>query len=122
MTVPFFANTVSIQPIQIHGLYYGLFASLIAPFGGFFSSAIKRAYKKKDFDSFIPGHGGVMDRMDCHFIMLAFNSFYYRSFISSTPKIASLLFLASRMPLKDQVVLRDQLTQSILKLKNSLSK
>jgi phosphatidate cytidylyltransferase len=42
-------------PIQIHGLAYGLFASLVAPFGGFFASAIKRAYKKKDFDSFMPG-------------------------------------------------------------------
>lgn len=118
-SIPFINRSVSIKPIQIHGLYYGLFASLIAPFGGFFSSAIKRAYKKKDFDSFIPGHGGVMDRMDCHFIMLAFNSFYYRSFISPTPKIASLLFLASMMPLKDQLLLREQLSQSILKLQNS---
>ena len=29
--------------------------SLVAPFGGFFASAIKRAYKKKDFQSFLPG-------------------------------------------------------------------
>ena len=36
------------------------FASSVAPFGGFFASAIKRAYGIKDFDSFIPGHG----RMD----------------------------------------------------------
>lgn len=48
-------GSVSLFPIQIHGLAYGLFASLVAPFGGFFASAIKRAYKKKDFDSFMPG-------------------------------------------------------------------
>ncbi|EOD20398.1 phosphatidate cytidylyltransferase [Emiliania huxleyi CCMP1516] len=38
------------------------FASLVAPFGGFFASGIKRAYKIKDFSAIIPGHGGVFDR------------------------------------------------------------
>lgn len=56
-------------PIQIHALWLALFASLVAPFGGFLASAIKRAYGIKDFDSIIPGHGGVMDRMDCQFLM-----------------------------------------------------
>ena len=56
-------------PIQIHALWLALFASLVAPFGGFLASAIKRAYGIKDFDSVIPGHGGVMDRMDCQFLM-----------------------------------------------------
>ena len=46
---------IRILPIQIHGLCYGLFASLVAPFGGFLASAIKRAYHKKDYDNFIPG-------------------------------------------------------------------
>ncbi|EOD40933.1 phosphatidate cytidylyltransferase [Emiliania huxleyi CCMP1516] len=40
----------------------GAFASLVAPFGGFFASGIKRAYKIKDFSAIIPGHGGVFDR------------------------------------------------------------
>ena len=56
-------------PIQIHALWLALFASLVAPFGGYLASAIKRAYGIKDFDSIIPGHGGVMDRMDCQFLM-----------------------------------------------------
>ena len=54
MKFPYFGE-MTILPIQIHGLAYGLFASLVAPFGGFFASAIKRAYKKKDFGSFMPG-------------------------------------------------------------------
>jgi phosphatidate cytidylyltransferase len=53
------------KPIQLHALVMAVFTSLIAPFGGFWASAIKRTYGIKDFDSIIPGHGGVTDRMDC---------------------------------------------------------
>ena len=48
-------TTVSCCPIQYHALFLGLFASLVAPFGGFFASGIKRAYKLDDFASIIPG-------------------------------------------------------------------
>ena len=60
---------LSIVPIQLHALSLSLFASLVAPFGGFLASGIKRAYRIKDFDSIIPGHGGLMDRFDCQLIM-----------------------------------------------------
>ena len=63
-----FELVATIYPIQFHALLLGLFASLVAPFGGFLASAIKRAYGIKDFDSLIPGHGGMMDRMDCQFL------------------------------------------------------
>jgi phosphatidate cytidylyltransferase len=55
--------TVSIAPFQLHSLVMALFASLIAPFGGFFASGAKRAFKLKDFGDSIPGHGGITDRM-----------------------------------------------------------
>jgi len=38
---------ISILPIQWHSLCLGLFASIIAPFGGFFASGFKRAFKIK---------------------------------------------------------------------------
>lgn len=80
--MPLFGGfTVNLLPIQLHGLAYGIFASVIAPFGGFFASAIKRAYDLKDFDNFFPGHGGMMDRMDCQLFMMAFTSFHYQYFI-----------------------------------------
>jgi phosphatidate cytidylyltransferase len=60
---------------------FSIFASVVAPFGGFHASAIKRTYHIKDFDSVIPGHGGVMDRMDCQFITALFTSVYYSTFI-----------------------------------------
>ena len=84
---------------------YGLFAALVAPFGGFFASAIKRAYKLKDFDSFIPGHGGMMDRMDCQMIMMAFTSFHYSHFIAPSPSLARLEFLVSSISYENQVKL-----------------
>ena len=70
-------------PIQIH-IHRFLLPSprLIAPFGGFFASGLKRTFKIKDFGESIPGHGGITDRMDCQFIMGFFAFMYYQSFIA----------------------------------------
>jgi len=88
------ANTVTLLPIQLHGIAYGLFASFIAPFGGFLASGIKRAYKRKDFDSIFPGHGGLMDRMDCILVMIFFTSFHFRTFIErKTPSVGQVITL-----------------------------
>ncbi|KAI9783821.1 MAG: hypothetical protein M1839_003157 [Geoglossum umbratile] len=75
-------RTFTIAPIQLHILVFATFASLIAPFGGFFASGLKRTFKIKDFGESIPGHGGITDRMDCQFIMGFFASMYYQSFIA----------------------------------------
>jgi CDP-diglyceride synthetase len=40
-------HEVAIMPVQWHALALGLFASIIAPFGGFFASGFKRAFKFK---------------------------------------------------------------------------
>ncbi|KAI7867398.1 phosphatidate cytidylyltransferase [Spinellus fusiger] len=70
-----------IAPVQLHTVIMACFASLIAPVGGFFASAVKRAFKIKDFGDTIPGHGGLTDRMDCQFLMGFFAHVYYHSFI-----------------------------------------
>lgn len=49
------------------------FASFGAPLGGILASAAKRATGTKDFGDSIPGHGGVMDRVDCQLFMSAFS-------------------------------------------------
>lgn len=74
--------TVTFAPIQLHTFVLGSFASLIAPFGGFFASGLKRSFKIKDFGDSIPGHGGMTDRMDCQFIMGFFAYMYYHTFIA----------------------------------------
>ena len=70
-----------IAPIQFHSILLSIFASVIGPFGGFFASGFKRAFKIKDFSDSIPGHGGVTDRVDCQFLMGLFSYVYLMSFI-----------------------------------------
>ncbi|KAG8494368.1 hypothetical protein CXB51_012093 [Gossypium anomalum] len=72
---------ISVLPVQWHALCFGLFASIIAPFGGFFASGFKRAFKIKDFGDSIPGHGGITDRMDCQMVMAVFAYIYHQSFV-----------------------------------------
>ena len=50
---------------QLSACVFGVFASLVTPFGGFLASGMKRAYKIKDFSQALPGHGGFVDRFDC---------------------------------------------------------
>lgn len=92
-------------PIQVHALWLGLFASIVAPFGGFLASAIKRAYGLKDFASFIPGHGGVMDRMDCQFLMALYTWVHYNTFVKlatiSVPKLVYMYSLLSDQEKKE---------------------
>lgn len=42
----------------------GVAASIGAQFGDLFESQLKRQYGVKDTSGFLPGHGGVMDRLD----------------------------------------------------------
>ncbi|KAK3179173.1 phosphatidate cytidylyltransferase [Lecanicillium sp. MT-2017a] len=74
--------TFTIAPMLLHSLVLASFASLIAPFGGFFASGLKRSFKIKDFGDSIPGHGGMTDRMDCQFIMGFFAYMYFHTFIA----------------------------------------
>ena len=86
----------NVYPVQIHALSLSLFASFVAPWGGFFASAIKRAYGLKDFASFFPGHGGMMDRMDCQLLMALCTWVHYNTFVKmatvSVPKMIYILF------------------------------
>lgn len=76
-----FPSYILASPFQFHSLLVSVFVSLVAPFAGFLASGLKRALKIKDFSNTIPGHGGVIDRVDCHLMALMFVFVYHQSFL-----------------------------------------
>lgn len=77
-------SMITFKPVYFHSAILATFASLIAPFGGFFASGLKRAFGIKDFGDTIPGHGGLTDRFDCQFLMGSFSYLYFQTFIASS--------------------------------------
>ncbi|MCI8778694.1 MAG: phosphatidate cytidylyltransferase [Bacilli bacterium] len=72
-----FYNTVidSTLPLYIV-VFMTTFLSIIGQFGDLVFSAIKRYFSKKDFSNIMPGHGGILDRLDSIiFISLGFMFF-----------------------------------------------
>ncbi|KAB0798413.1 hypothetical protein PPYR_09406 [Photinus pyralis] len=106
-------NTISLYPFILHSLSLSVFSSVIGPFGGFFASGFKRAFKIKDFGDVIPGHGGIMDRFDCQFLMATFVNVYLTSFIQTdSPQklLSQVLYLKPEQQLQLFHMLKDSLT------------
>ena len=69
----FYINVIGVTTNKTSLVLIILFLSVMGQCGDLFFSAIKREYNKKDFSSLIPGHGGILDRLDSIiFVLFAF--------------------------------------------------
>ena len=116
------ALTFTARPMQLHAVALAAFASLLAPFGGFFASGLKRAFKVKDFGHSIPGHGGMTDRMDCQIVMAVFSSLYLHAFVfpgwgggggGAGSSVAALAAAAAALGGRDQLALLAALARGV---------
>jgi phosphatidate cytidylyltransferase len=64
----------------VHIFILAFVGSIIGQLGDLCESAIKRNYGQKDASSLLPGHGGLLDRMDCLIFIVPF-VYYYRIFV-----------------------------------------
>lgn len=65
-----------------HVVLLGLAGGIVGQLGDLFESLIKRATGAKDSGEILPGHGGILDRLDCLLFIVPF-VYYYRTYVLS---------------------------------------
>ena len=63
-------------------LLIGATVGLVAPIGDLFESKLKRIYGMKDTGAILPGHGGMLDRLDSILLSIPF-VYYFATTIES---------------------------------------
>jgi phosphatidate cytidylyltransferase len=76
----FFQHFFFKEVALIHAFIIGTIGGMLGQLGDLFESAIKREAGVKDSGSILPGHGGIMDRIDCLCFMAPF-VYYYQLFV-----------------------------------------
>jgi len=105
-------EVIKMRWFQVHSCVIALFASILGPFGGFFASGLKRGFKIKDFGDSIPGHGGFLDRFDCHYMVGTFTCVYLATFVK-VPDVSRIFALAGRMEVASQKELLLKMAKSL---------
>ena len=104
---------MNLSSLEINAMVLGFFAGFIAPFGGFFASGVKRAFKIKDFGDSIPGHGGMTDRMDCQIMMGMFTCVWIHTILNThDTSIQNILLQISMLSYSDQLAILKQMKSS----------
>jgi phosphatidate cytidylyltransferase len=77
LTIFFKLNYLDLE-INIENIIFCLFISLISQLGDLFVSYLKRKAKIKDTGKILPGHGGILDRVDGIIFAVPFSYFLLR--------------------------------------------
>lgn len=80
---PLFGKDFMIEPFQFYNLIISVWIAIVCPFGGFLASGYKRAFNLDNYGKLIPGHGGILDRMDCEIVMCGFVYFIHKLSINN---------------------------------------
>jgi phosphatidate cytidylyltransferase len=68
-------GSLPLPDAALHGLALSVLVSMFAQLGDLFESKLKRAASVKDSGAFLPGHGGMLDRIDG--LLFALPIFYF---------------------------------------------
>ena len=66
---------ITMSKFWVYGMLLARVLSIVGQFGDLIESKIKRLCNVKDSGKILPGHGGILDRIDGH--MIAAPVFYY---------------------------------------------